>query len=653
MDNLSLTILCITGIFTLTTLGFVILSVIQIFKGQRKFQGNGISGAITFVISLVLIAGCAYCIYKIPDILFDNYTWHMLDAIGPSTAIVAAFSLAGFIPVFYMFFLVSHYFIIPSEKPFYFLTTLSIMGGIGSSITVFVINNALDRDNAFSSGLYIYFLLGISLFIACTMLVRRRLITITNDLVFEKRMEITQKVLKASYDKIESLDDGKIHAALNNDTETVSSFANIMISCLTAAINILCCLIYLGFLNLFGMLASIVVICVAATMFNFAAKSANKLWEKSRDVQNIFFRFINDLISGFKELHIHMKKQDEFKDDMRSSCDEYRKTRILGEFKFVKVTVIGEVLFNTVIGAAVFIFPVIFSDLQDSTLRDYVVVYLYMSASVNIILNAIPQVVRALISWKRINAFITEINSMESEDMPTREEQINSGVTICLKDVAYEYKSDKGEHFAVGPINCEFKSGEVVFITGGNGSGKSTLAKLVTGLYKPDGGSILINGSEVTPKELGSYFTTIFGNFHLFDKLYGVSYEEKIEDMLKYLKVLRMDEKVQINNGVFSTTKLSTGQRKRLALMVSYAEDRPVCLFDEWAADQDPEFRRFFYMDLLPELKARGKCIIAITHDDRYFDTADKMLKLETGKIVYLKDRDNQDFSGQVVNASA
>ncbi|MFD1905689.1 ATP-binding cassette domain-containing protein [Paenibacillus rhizoplanae] len=73
-----------------------------------------------------------------------------------------------------------------------------------------------------------------------------------------------------------------------------------------------------------------------------------------------------------------------------------------------------------------------------------------------------------------------------------------------------------------------------------------------------------------------------------------MDYEGKQDEIDRYLKMLDLDGKVSIDNGRFSTLKLSGGQRKRLALLICYLEDRPIYLFDEWAADQDPEFRKFF-----------------------------------------------------------
>ena len=149
----------------------------------------------------------------------------------------------------------------------------------------------------------------------------------------------------------------------------------------------------------------------------------------------------------------------------------------------------------------------------------------------------------------------------------------------------------------------------------------------------PDKGDITLNKDNIQPEELRQCYSTIFSDYFLFDKLYGIGQtdENKIDELLK---VLHINDKLSIDNDIFSTTKLSSGQRKRLALLVSYLEDKKIYLFDEWASDQDPEFRKLFYEVLLPELRDKNKCIIAISHDDRYFSCADKVIKLEMGQII-------------------
>lgn len=194
-----------------------------------------------------------------------------------------------------------------------------------------------------------------------------------------------------------------------------------------------------------------------------------------------------------------------------------------------------------------------------------------------------------------------------------------------------------GHGFRLGPVDAVFEPGQVSFIVGGNGSGKSTLAKLLTGLYVPQHGSITING-ELVDHDNVEWFrqntAAIFTDFHLFDEYLGFSGDDLDDRVRHYLAMLRIDDKVSVRDGQLSTVALSQGQRKRLALVTALLEDRPIFLFDEWAADQEPQFRETFYREILPDLAAQGKTVIVITHDDRYFDLADRLLKLEVGTVV-------------------
>lgn len=205
---------------------------------------------------------------------------------------------------------------------------------------------------------------------------------------------------------------------------------------------------------------------------------------------------------------------------------------------------------------------------------------------------------------------------------------------LQLRAVSHRYYHEAAEQwFQLGPLDLWLSPGEICFIVGGNGSGKTTLAKLLTGLYPVEQGQFWLNGQLVHDWEAyRQLFSTVFSDFHLFERLFGLD-EACLQQANLWLERLQLAHKVRFEQGRFSTQQLSLGQRKRLALVVAYLEDRPLYLFDEWAADQDPQFKQVFYTELLPDLAARGKAVIAITHDDRYFDCADRLIKLENGQI--------------------
>ncbi len=642
-SGLSFIVISVCGAVIAVTLYFIAAIIREIRKKERKFNGGGLKGLFVLAISMVVLAAIGICLYEIPRILFNGYNWTMIWEIGPDSVIKAVIALAVLMPVLYLYFLLSFYFTKPVDSPYFLIIIMSIFSSFGNSLMVFIINEALNRTMGdlsrragIETGLYIYFILGFLLYTTAAFFTRKKLINLTNKMIYDRRMKIIDKIFGAPYYKFEAMEEGKTFAALNNDPENVSDFVNMFVSILTGSISMVICFIYLGTLNGYGALLSVAIVILASGLFMLVSQSAGKVFERNRDVQNLFFKNINDMINGFKELYINSRKRREFHDDIRNSCSMYTNTRIEGDYKFVGVTILGDFLYMLVIGVVVFTFPLIFHNIQSTTLRSFVVVYLYMGGIVTMLTSLIPGLVRVIVSWKRINSFMDEVSTLEEEQTPVVND--DPDFSVLLKNVEFHYKSENGETFALGPVNCEFRSGEIVFISGGNGSGKTTLAKLITGLYQPDAGEILVNGEKVDTKTLGGYFTTVYSDFYLFDRLYGIDCQEKNEEIERYLRILKINDKVSVKGGSFSTLKLSTGQRKRLALLISYLEDKPAYFFDEWAADQDPEFRRFFYTTLLPELKARGKAVIAITHDDRYFDEADKHIKMEMGAIVEQED---------------
>jgi len=253
------------------------------------------------------------------------------------------------------------------------------------------------------------------------------------------------------------------------------------------------------------------------------------------------------------------------------------------------------------------------------------------------IVSAIPHLFRVNSSIGTLYNLEEELDAAGKGEERVSKREITTFKEIRYEEVVFQYRdAEKTSIFTLGPLNFSIRSGEVLFIVGGNGSGKTTLLKLLTGLYYPDSGKIILDGRLLTQPQYPPYremISPIFSDFHLFERLYGFDdvNEDKVNELLA---VMDIHQKTEVVDKQFTTIHLSTGQRKRIAMVVALMEDRPIYAFDEWAADQDPAYKDYFYEVLLKDLKAKGKTVIAISHDDRYFHHADRVLKMEFGKFI-------------------
>jgi putative ATP-binding cassette transporter len=273
-----------------------------------------------------------------------------------------------------------------------------------------------------------------------------------------------------------------------------------------------------------------------------------------------------------------------------------------------------------------------------SVLTSFSLVVLYMKSSISNILAALPVWTSALGAMDAIESLGFSLAPRPEIPEPVVQPlRIGEALEFSLRGVVHAYCHEyNGSEFTLGPLDLTLRSGELVLLTGGNGSGKTTLVKILSALYTPESGHLYLNDELITPENQEAYrqnFSILFADYFLFEKLLGLEDVQLDEMAAAYLHRLRLDHKVQVQDGHLSTLNLSTGQRKRLALLVAYLEDRPVYIFDEWAAGQDPAFKDVFYRELLPELKSRGKLVLVVSHDDHYYDVADRIIKLDGGQI--------------------
>jgi putative ATP-binding cassette transporter len=313
-----------------------------------------------------------------------------------------------------------------------------------------------------------------------------------------------------------------------------------------------------------------------------------------------------------------------------------RENKFWGDCLHNAAIALSRVMFFVAMGMLIFVWPRFQPGVEAPTLTLYAWIVMFLMSPLDQIMGTLPSIKWAAIAIGRIDnlgLMLREAEIEEAEASP-----LASWHQIELAGVTHAYRREgRAQGFVLGPINLTVRPGEILFVIGGNGSGKTTLAKLLTGLYVPEEGEILLDGQPVTAENRESYrqlFSVVFDDAAVFASLWGLEASDLDQRACEYLRQLELDHVVSVSGGEFSTTSLSRGQRKRLALLTAYLEDRPIYVFDEWAADQDPVFRRVFYLRILPELKRRGKAVVAVTHDDRYFAAADCVIKLDEGKIV-------------------
>lgn len=452
------------------------------------------------------------------------------------------------------------------------------------------------------------------------------------------RRELVEKILAVPLRQLEEIGAARLMVAL---TEDVLVLTEAMLCVPTFSVNVAILIggaVYLGYLSWTVLLVMGVFILFGAVAYRVLIRSGFAKLFAARDEQDRLFKHFRELTEGMKELKLHRERRGVFfTDHIFGSTERYKKHAIGAEMRFILAHNWSHLLFFTLVGLILFALPQ-FAHVSPHALTGYVVATLYLMGPLSGVLGSLSLFGRASAALRKIEELGLTLAQRGGDDCPiSPPTEVPGFERLELVDVTRSYHREKeDDHFTLGPIRLSFRPGELVFLVGGNGSGKSTLAKVITGLYPPETGTIKLNGRPIGDHNRDGYrqlFSAVFADFYLFENLLGASGQDLDAQASEYLRALHLQHKVKVKDGVLSTTQLSSGQRKRLALLSAYLEDRPFYLFDEWASDQDPLFKELFYTQLLPELKARKKTVLVITHDDRYFHIADRIIKLDYGKV--------------------
>ena len=514
----------------------------------------------------------------------------------------------------------------------------SFLAGVGYTTLIAFIKKVLSDGFVWQAGLiwsFVAFCVAIPVFGFVSQMV---LLYLTSKAAYELRIRLSRQILATPLRQLETLGPHRLLAVITQDIGSVIELVTILPQMLTQLAMMVGCLVYLGWLSWKLMLIMILFMAVGLLTHQLPLMRAFRYFRLLREQWDSMYKSFQGLIVGTKELKLNRLRREAFlAEQLEPAAAGLRDYGIKGNAIAMAVSNWGQILFFIFIGLLLFVTPQLIG-LDTQVLIGYTLAVLFMITPLTMILNQMPALERASLAAERIEQLGFSLNATQSESLAGNSSVNRSWRRLDMVGVTHSYHQDGGSEFELGPIDLTLHPGELIFLIGGNGSGKTTLVKLLMGLYEPESGEIRLDNKPVTMSDRDDYrqqFSAVFYDFFLFERLFGVEAKSVDAESKKYLDLLQLSNKLQVKDGHLSTIDLSQGQRKRVALLTAYLENRPIYIFDEWAADQDPQFKQIFYYELVPELKSRGKTVIVISHDDRYYALADRLIKLESGKIEY------------------
>jgi putative ATP-binding cassette transporter len=525
-----------------------------------------------------------------------------------------------------------------SRKLLLLATAASVLAGLAGASLIVVVSKAIHGEGP-------HLLLGLTFFgislgwATCAICSEICLLHATQGVILRLRLDVSRKILATPLQKLQLLDKPRLLAMITKDVDSFLRAFQLAPRMLGNIILTIACLSYMAAMSWQVAIVLTLVLIPGAFAYHAIERGPRQQLRQVRGQLDDLYRYFRDLVEGTKELQLNEQHGATFVERViGDSAREFRRLFVRSMTGYVWVSNVGIILFYVVLGLLIFVVP-IWLPIRIESLATVTLILLYVVGPISETMFALPILREAGVAVRKIEALDSDLQLAQArcavDPFEIEAEPILEFQAVCHRHP----RTDGDRGFILGPLDLRIRRGEILFVVGGNGSGKTTLALVLLGLYRPNEGEIFLNRVPLLEANRGwyrHYFSAVFSDCHVFEDLL-VADDEKLQARARYyLRALDLEHKVSLIAGKFSTLNLSGGQRKRLALICCLLEDRPLYLFDEWAADQDPEFKRIFYTELLPELKADGKTLIVISHDDAYFGCADRVVKLADGQVQLL-----------------
>jgi len=517
----------------------------------------------------------------------------------------------------------------------------AITGSLARAGLIFAINET--ARNAGQFGWSVVLLAGAALiFLVSTYFARVRAHVVINRIQREMRAKMSQGLLAADVNFLLRRDHGQVYSVITREITEVSVAAVSVLESIESILLLSLCIPYLFWVSWLTAAVTLSAILIGLMGYVIFDLPARRLVVHANNAAAIFCDRVDDMLSGWMELRLRSSRRRALQGDTYQAIDEISDYSVRAERYFSASLVLAQSALIALLCFIVVLLPLL-QGAGPTEMFQVLTVVLLTYGPIELIFATLPRLSRSDAAYAKVKdveqaltAARTERNVAAEGKAPQSFRKIELRGVVASVGEGGRPGAREAEAFALGPVDLTLVPGEVLFICGGNGAGKSTLLALIAGLRHPDKGQLVLDGTQVTADNVAAYrelFSAVFSGFHLFDRTFGLDAGE-VAKLNAEITKLGLADRVQVLEGRFSNLSLSSGQKRRLALAVARAESRPIIILDEFAADQDPANRAFYYDELIPQMARDGHLVIAVTHDDHQFDKCDRLVKMDAGRIV-------------------
>ena len=505
-----------------------------------------------------------------------------------------------------------------------------------SFATLHIINTGISGKEEFFKGyMWIVFVSLVLYTYLLNIVFQKKLNQYTYKILYENEKNIFKKILQTSLVTLEKFGSQRFYTAIE-DIRTFGSFSGVVTHTVNSLLMLVLCLVYMFWISWSSASIVLALIIIIAGIFFVVMNTMSQKLSILRKYNEHYYNYVNDVIKGFKDLKIDANKRNNLMNKhLIPNRDEAKDLDYKINFVFLSINLISQYGLYLVIGAILFLLPAL-DLLSKEEVGSYVVILLFITGPINNLINMQHVYSQYMVANDRIKKFLFDFQIEENDDIVTTKIEQGKFESIMLKNISFNYENSESDNiFELGPIDIKIDKGEMIFVIGGNGSGKSTFINILSGLYKPSAGEVILNG-EVAEQHTATQnlIASVFTENHIFSHNYDDYALELNKEYQELLKIMELNKVVTDDKEESARRSFSKGQSKRMSLIFALLENKPILILDEWAADQDPHFRKYFYENLLPRLKEEGKTVIAVTHDDAYFKHADRIIKFDYGQII-------------------